>query len=554
MYFNWTPFEFSPPPELRGDGGRAEVVIIGGGPVGLAAALGLARFGVRAIVIEVRNMISEGSRALAMSRRSMQILDQLGVGERFMQKAVTWSAGWTYYGTQVVHEMNIASPANEKHGQTNLQQCWAEQIMLDMIHALDAAEVRFHSKVVGLTSDAQGVTLRVSTPQGDYDLRAGYVIAADGPRGIMRKLTGIEYQGTSFAQRFVINDILTEIPLPVGRRLFFSPPYLPGKTVLMHKAPFGMWRLDFQLMDDQDAEEEMRPDKVHARIVEHFKLLGLPAEYQLLLTSVYRANALSLPTYNCDRILFAGDAAHQVPIFGGRGVNHGYADTHNLAWKLGMVVRGISDARILDSYTQERRGAILDTLADLSKTTLFITTPSPGLSLMREAVLSLSAQESFLDQLFDPYARAPYNYTDSPLNAASDDLLFAPGAGVGAVIPDCPAAAGTARLYDLFGPRFSCLYFAGGDGEEMDLRALARLCEGAVPLGGIVAGGAGHAHESAIQYFDGGKQLTELLDAGPGTVYLVRPDNRIAARWRKFDALAIGDAMAIAAATSGRSI
>src|SRR5690606_20181461 len=118
---------------------------------------------------------------------------------------------------------------------------------------------------------------------------------------------------------------------------------------------------------------------------------------------VYKANAVSLPTYNTGRVLFAGDAAHQVPIFGGRGVNHGYEDAHNLAWKLARVIKGESDAQLLDSYTQERRGALLATLAELTRTTIFITTPSPGIALVREAILSLSLSENFLANLFDPY-------------------------------------------------------------------------------------------------------------------------------------------------------
>ncbi|MES1978495.1 MAG: FAD-dependent monooxygenase [Pseudomonadota bacterium] len=534
MYFSWTEFPFIAAGDLTAADRQAPVAIVGAGPVGLVLGLGLARHGIRCVVLESRSTISKGSRALAMNRRSMQILDQLGVGAAVMEKALTWSAGWTFYGEALVHEMNIASPPDEKHGQTNLQQCWMEQLLLDACEKNPNIEIRYRHEVTGLQADEDGVWLEVKTPSGDYPMQARYVVGADGPRGITRRSIGLEYEGTSYSQRFVINDIICRQPLPDGRRLFFSPPYLPGKTVLMHKAPFDMWRLDFQLQDDQDAEEEMRVDKVHQRIRAHFELMGLKPDYELVLTSVYKANAISLPTYNKGRVLFAGDAAHQVPIFGGRGVNHGYADAHNLAWKLALVVKGIAGTDLLDTYTQERRGAILDTLAELTKTTLFITTPSPGIALVREAVLSLSLGENFLNNLFDPYTSLPYEYRDSALNAAPDiDDVFEPGYAPGSLLPDVVLNNSGERLYDHFGLAFVVLTFvedlANGDGQ------------------GVSSGSCAAPAKFLNLPADG--RLAKLLDAKVGTTYLIRPDNRVAARWRSFSDATVDAAVARA---SGR--
>lgn len=523
MYFNWQTMPCKPP-EALGDT-SAEVVVIGAGPVGLATALGLARHGVRSVVLEARDTISQGSRALAMNRRSMQILDQLGVGQRVLEKALTWSAGWTFYNRELVHSMDIASPPHEKHGQTNLQQCWMEQLLLDALNASGLCDVRYQHRVTQIDAGDDFVHLAVATPLGDYTLDAPWLVAADGPRGITRRCMGVDYEGTSYSQRFVINDILCREPLPEGRRLFFSPPYLPGKTVLMHKAPFDMWRLDFQLMDDQDAETEMQPEQVHARIRAHFELMGIAPNYELVLTSVYKANAVSLPTYNTGRVLFAGDAAHQVPIFGGRGVNHGYEDAHNLAWKLARVVQGAADAQLLDSYTQERRGALLSTLAELTRTTIFITTPSPGIALVREAILSLSLSENFLGNLFDPYATPPHDCTDSPLNSA-DEGSFGPACRPGALVPDAVVDPAGERLYDRFGRGFTLLAFNDGATPFDAARFAAPVRLLNLPV------------ESTVG---------RLFDARPGTAYLLRPDNRVAARWRGATPERVDAALAVAA-------
>lgn len=520
MYFFWKEFPLIAPDNLVQQG--APVIIIGGGPVGLAIALGLARYGVPCTVLESRSTISTGSRALAMNRRSMQILDQLGIGSTVVDKGLRWSAGWTFYGKHLVHQMDIASPPHEKHGQTNLQQCWMEQLLLDAIHGNPLIEVRYQHEVVAIDPREDRVNLRVKTPAGEFKTYAHYLVAADGPRGTTRRAMGLDYEGTSYSQRFVINDIICRIPIPDGRRLFFSPPYLPGKTVLMHKAPFDMWRLDFQLMDDQDAEEEMKPDKVHERIRAHFELMGLKPDYELVLTSVYKANAVSLPTYNSGRVVFAGDAAHQVPIFGGRGVNHGYEDAHNLAWKLAFVVKGLAREDLLDTYTHERREAILHTLADLTKTTLFITTPSPGLALVREAVLSLSLSENFVGDLFDPYASKPYEPADSVLNSTSEpDSEFGEPCRPGALVPDMVIAPNGQRLYDLLGPYFTVLQF----GEQAPTIA----CSTNEPALSRETGGL----PVQVVKLPANGMAADLFDARPGTSYLIRPDNRIAGRWRR---------------------
>lgn len=531
MYFTWEEFPLITPEQLKSAGNpSAPVVIVGGGPVGLAVALGLARQNVPSIVLERRTTISTGSRALAMTRRTMQILDQLGVGQAVLDKGVKWSEGWTFYGTKLVHHMDIAKPQNEKHGQTNLQQCWMEKLLLDEISKTSLVSVRFGHEVLGIKEGTGQVDIQVKTSAGEYALPTQYLVAADGPRGNTRRYLNMDYEGTSYTQRFVINDIICKLPIPSGRRLFFSPSYLPGKAVLMHQAPFDMWRLDFQLLDDQDAEEEMRPEKVHKRIRAHFDLMEIDADYELLLTSVYKTNALSLPTYNRGRVIFAGDAAHQVPIFGGRGVNHGYADAHNLAWKLGMVVNGTGHANLLNTYTQERRGAILDTLTELTKTTLFITTPSAGIAMVREAVLSLSLSENFLNNLFDPYLSAPYEYTDSALNTiASEESSFDKRCRPGAIVPDAIIGPNGQRLYDQLGYFFTVLKFVDDAGSAGDNALSKELASAPVPVQVLTL---------AVK-----TDVATLFNADVGTTYLLRPDNRVVGRWRQSSALAIINAI-----------
>ena len=328
-------------------------------------------------------------------------------------------------------------------------------------------------------------------PEGGYSLAAGYVVACDGPRSTVRQALGLRLEGATFEKRYIISDFHMKSDLPIGRRAWFDPPYSRGATILMHKTPFDVWRLDYQLRDDEDPEEAQRPEVVKQRIRDHLAMMGIDLPWDLIWVSMYRAHALSLESYDHGRVLFAGDAAHQVPIFGGRGLNHGYADTQNLAWKLAAVIDGRAPATLLHSYTHERRGALRDTIDDLTRVTMYMTTPRSGVELMRDAVLSLSLTTDAVKQLFDPFRVTPFCHADSPLNGAPHrEADFGAGPPAGLMAPDMPLARGseTTTLYDRAGLGFTGLYFAGSDGAPPDrAAALGRLADAGVDI--VTVGG-----------------------------------------------------------------
>ena len=222
----------------------------------------------------------------------------------------------------------------------NIQQCFAEQALVDFLGAQEGVELRWHSRLMAAEPGADGVRLTVETPEGAYGLEADWVVATDGARSSLRQVAGLALEGTSYEGRYLIADIKLRTEAPTERRAWFDPPSNPGSTVLMHKQPEGIWRVDYQLRDEEDGEAAQREEAVRARIDAHLLALGSCWITSWCLFRCIKAHCLTLPRYRAGRLLFAGDAAHLVPIFGVRGLNSGFDDAGNLAWKLAAVVRG----------------------------------------------------------------------------------------------------------------------------------------------------------------------------------------------------------------------
>lgn len=533
--------------EAGADAIRRPVAIVGGGPVGLCAALGLARHGVPVVLLEKDGGECEGSRAICFSRRSLEILDRLGVLEAVLAEGLPWTGGRSYYRQSEVFSFAMPSDADQRlPPMINLSQSRLEALLYDQIAThQDLIEVRWQSEVATIVAGPTGARLGVTTLAGDYYLDADWVIAADGGRSRLRDLLGLRLEGTSYEGRYVIVDIRMDSARPAERLAYFDPPCNPGSTVLVHKQPGGIWRIDYQLRSDEDPEAAVRPENVVPRVESLLAMMGEEAPWNPVWIALYRANALTLPRYREGRVLFAGDAAHLVPIFGVRGANSGIDDADNLAWKLALVMTYRADEALLDSYSDERVGAAHANLACGTKSTEFMAPPSFAFELMRTAVLSLADRHPEVRPLINPRQTLPIAYDDSPLGGVDEGALFAAGPRAGAVLTECPLTlveqglARAAHVTDLLMPRsrpgFTALCFAEGPTPGRDLLAIEAACA-RVGLGFRAIAICGRTSEGAARPYalDAAGRLSERCDGAPGTVYLVRPDGHVLGRWRRF--------------------
>lgn len=544
LYFDYPRFPFVAPPELRGEPVRHRIAIVGGGPVGLACALELARFGVASVVVEDDDTVADGSRAVCVARRSMDILRQLGVADRFADKGLPWTSGRSFYRDQVVFELAMPHGPDERFGpMLNLQQCYMEAFLVEVAEATGLVEIRWRSRVTALAQDSTGATLTVETPEGSYALAADYVIAADGARSAMRQLMGLRLDGTSYEGVYLIADIKMASKHPIERRAWFDPPSNPGSTVLMHKQPDDIWRVDYQILDGADAEAELKESRIRERIQTQLDMVGEAADWELDWYSLYKAHCLCLDDYRHGRVFFAGDAAHLVPIFGVRGLNSGFADANNLGWKLAWAVAGRTGDALLASYGAERRAATLEIFHQAGKSTRFMTPPSRGYALMREAALELALDHDWPRPLIDPRQSAPYDYVDSALNSRSDDFGAGPVPGAPlANVRLAPAGNHADFLLDHLGPTCTLLYFAGAEAVPAD--DLAACVRDGPPCRVLAVAEQAQDAADVTVLIDADGHVAATYGAAPGCTYLARPDGHVAARWRKLDAAVVRAALA----------
>lgn len=533
LYFSYPTFTAKPVPEHSGRAVRHSVVIVGAGPIGLCAALSLARYGVKSVVLDRKTTFNDGSRAICIARPSMQILEQIGAVAPFLDKALGWRYGTSTYKGHEVYRLEMPHSDEEKYlPMYNLQQQYIEQFLHDAVACNPLIDMRWASEVTALSQDASGARIELTTPLGSYALEADYVLAADGARSAIRTSMGLRLKGENYEGRYVIADVRMAHDYPTERRAFFEPPSNPGGTVLVHKQPDDIWRIDYQLRDDENPEVAVEEGTIRARVGTILTEIGHHGPWELEWWSIYTANTLCLDDYRHGRVFFIGDSAHIVPIFGVRGLNNGLADAFNIGWKLAYVLGGAAGSTLLDSYSPERRGATLDVFANASRSARFMTPPSRGAKLVREAVLSLAIGHEFARPFANPRQMQPYTYREGlPEIARMRDGEFTSG-------PACGSACSNARigedrhLLELAGTGFSGIYFTNPvhpnfSAELADsLSALdARFKLVVIAAGGPKSGGL-------CTVVDRNGKIAQRFDAVPGTFYLLRPDLHVAGRWR----------------------
>ncbi|MBB5446552.1 MULTISPECIES: FAD-dependent oxidoreductase [unclassified Paraburkholderia] len=560
------PYPFAPrrypaalPPLNDGRDPQARAVaIVGGGPVGMTLALALARQGVRSVLIEADDSVCTGSRAICISRRSLEIFKRLGVVDGFLQNGLAWTGGRSFYrDTEVFRFAMHQDDEQSLPPMINIAQYQIEQLLLDEIerHA-DLIDVRWQTRVTGLEQRPQGgatLTLRSADPadpQGkSWQMDAAWVVACDGGRSTIRDLLGLKLTGTTYEGRYVIVDIELDSTRATERLAYFDPPSNPGSTVLVHKQPDNVWRIDYQLRDDEDPDAAVLPENVIPRVQNLLNSMGEAGAWSPIWITIYKANALTLERYRHGSVLFAGDAAHLVPIFGVRGANSGIDDADNLGWKLGCVINGSASPALLDSYSDERVYAARENLSYGMKSTEFMAPPTFAFDLLRTAVLGLAERHAAVRPLINPRQTHAIAYRQSPLNFAGDGAdAFDRGPAPGTVLPEgrlLKQSQDGARLgihlTDLLGPCFTALRFDADRANDGDAwqQLQSTLAHQGVPFNLIDIVTAEAQSANSPRAIDPTGRLHDMLDARPGTVYLSRPDGHVLARWRNGSAAAV---------------
>ena len=517
----WHPDQDAIPPARR------PVVVVGAGPVGLALAIDLAQQQIPVVLLDNDNTLSTGSRAICFAKRTLEIFDRLGCGDRMVEKGVSWNVGRVFFKKEQIYTFDLQPEAGHaRPAFINLQQYYVEGFLAERAAALPLVDLRWKNRVVGLVQQADHATLTIETPEGLYDLQADYVVACDGGRSSVRQLLGQQSKGRQFKDSFLIADVRMKLDRPAERWFWFDPEFHPNQSVLLHRQPDNVWRIDFQLGWEADPEEEKKPENIIPRVK---ALLGQDAEFELEWASVYTFSCQRMDAFRHGRIFFAGDAAHGMSPFGARGANSGVQDADNLAWKLAAVVKRQAPDALLDSYGHEREYAADENILNSTRATDFITPKSAISRLFRDAVLELAKTQPFARTLVNSgRLSVPATLYGSPLNTVDSDVFE------GKMVPG--AAASDAPIRDVDGraawllPRaghsvFTAFVFGDGDDVKRAESAIVQAATLAEMTVSIVRVPLDAAHALAVQRYD----------AQAGTVYLLRPDQHVCARWRLAD-------------------
>lgn len=501
------------------------VVVIGAGPVGLAMAIDLAQRGHKVVLLDDSDRIGEGSRAICFSKKSLEIFDTYGCGIALRDAGVSWSRGRVFQGEGELYAFDLLPEAGHKMPAfINLQQFVVEKALVDRALALPNLDLRWRNKVVGVKNSNENARICIETPENSYEIFADFVIACDGARSPLRAMLGLDFSGEVFEEQFLIADVKMRGDFPAERWFWFDPPFHPGGSALLHKQPDDIWRIDLQLPATADADFEKRPENVRPRIermLRAFSGTGRCPAFDLEWVSIYRFRCLRLDRFTHGRVIFAGDAAHQVSPFGARGANSGLQDAENLGWKLAAVLDGDSPPSLLATYDLERGEGADDNLGHSTRSTDFIAPQSPAERVLRDAALSLARRHDFAKRMVNSgRLSVPTAYHASPLSTP-DAEVWPGGPAPGAPIPDARVIADgrPCFLSECLGPDFSLL--------TLDPKTAA-LCPPGV---------------KALALGDPHGDLATRFALGSCAAYLIRPDRHVAARFMSPDARAIRTAL-----------
>jgi 3-(3-hydroxy-phenyl)propionate hydroxylase len=338
------------------------IIIIGAGPTGLTAALSLGLEGIPVLVLEAEPQLAHDLRAGSYHPPTIEMLAALGLGERMHETGIIvpqWQIRDRLEGIVAEFDLSLLKDETPFPYRLHLEQHRLTPILLDRIReAAPPVEVRFASPVSAVSQDADGV---VVTGEGGERIHGSFVIGADGARSVVRKAMGVEFEGFTWPDRFLVASTTYDL----GALGFSGAGYIADPdawAAVFHVpdvGPPGLWRIAYPIPPEADEATELQPEAIQAHL---FTLLegARPSPpggvFPLKYASVYRVHQRVAQRFAQGRMIIAGDAAHVNNPLGGLGLNGSVHDAVNLAAKLARVWRDGADyGALLDLYDRQRR-------------------------------------------------------------------------------------------------------------------------------------------------------------------------------------------------------
>jgi 2-polyprenyl-6-methoxyphenol hydroxylase-like FAD-dependent oxidoreductase len=337
----------------------AEVLIVGGGPVGLCLAGLLGQAGITAIVLEAGDAIEQDLRASTFHPPTMDFLEQLDATQPLLDQGLicpNWQIRWHPYGDRAVFDLSVLSDVTKHPYRLQVEQWKLSKVLEAKVQSLPQLDLRFASPVEEVRHHDTFAEVRFPASSGRKSLRAHYVIGCDGARSVVRKSAGLPFEGVTYPETTLLAT--TTFPFEEHLEGLSNVTYCwkEGGQFSLLKVP-GRWRVSIYPREDIPVEDQITPEALEKSFQE---IVARDEPYQIGEQRPYRVHMRIVPSYRHHRILLAGDAAHLNAPAGGMGLNGGLHDAFELAEALRAVLReGASDKR-LDLYDRRRRPVARD--------------------------------------------------------------------------------------------------------------------------------------------------------------------------------------------------
>jgi 3-(3-hydroxy-phenyl)propionate hydroxylase len=419
---------------------QTEVAIVGAGPVGLMLANLFGLAGVQVTVLERNNGLLGLPRAIAYDAETLRLFSQIGLYHEIAAGLVQ---------NPQVHHLNARGatlmaadfPLRSRYGHSALGTFYQpdlEKALLKGLSRFANARALFEHAATGLDQDAGRVSLKISTPSGERQLSAAFVVACDGGASSIREMLGVKLEGSTFAERWLVIDAIVRNH-NVNQITFRCDPSRPSVEL---PAVGDRVRWEFMQLPGETEEELKSNDKIRALVGRHAGHYVFEIERR----AVYTFHARVAGRWRQDRVFLAGDAAHLMPPFAGQGMNGGMKDAVNLGWKVVAVLKGQAPSSILDSYEVER-APVVRKMVEVSRRLGSVIMPTSRLAAaIRDSIFAcLNLSESFRAFIRRGSVVPPPSIKRSILTGARRDRL------IGQMMPQPPVSTGqSSAMLDQF--------------------------------------------------------------------------------------------------------